>query len=196
VRERLLPFLPLHWRHLPLSAVSDSLGQAICATPVATSPPACQVLGPWHLAPELYMRVPKAHGQRRPQVLVDITITHTHIHACWRIAQREPHGPSIGIMLLFRTARQKLPLPRLLEGDTGGFRKQKQRLPGNHRLPAFCAILLSLPSHKRECGPELAGGVCARGCRASLCAGSAALLALPRWRRIALRTNGGRPTHT
>jgi hypothetical protein len=43
---------------------------------------------------------------------------------------------------------------------------------------------------RSQSGQELAGGVCARGSRASLCAGSAALLALPRWRRIALRTNG------
>jgi hypothetical protein len=139
------------------------------------------------------------------KVDVTITQTHTHTHACWRIAQRESHRPvrlyMNHVARPHRASKGLCPFPSLAcrisatENKNGG-------CPGNHRRTDYPQFLVhcdqSCPcgSTVARVGPELAGGVCARGCRASLSAGSAALLTLPRWLRIALRTNGGRSTHT
>jgi hypothetical protein len=180
-RTNVLP-LPPRAMHCCLSAAPDvhkhPQYQRTRATTGCSTHPSATCGGAQGLWPTPLPRLPQlcshAHGQRRRKIVdVTITHTHTHTHACWRIAQRESHRPVR--LYLNHVARPH--------------RASKVRASNMIQESSFSfdpAIL----------GPELAGGVCARGCRASLCAGSAALLALPRWRRIALRTNGGRPTHT
>jgi hypothetical protein len=137
------------------------------------------------------------------KVDVTITQTHTHTHACWRIAQRESHRPvRLYMNHVARPHRASKGLCPFLPSLAVGYPPQKTKTAVARATTDYPQFLVhydqSCPcgSTVAILGPELAGGVCARGCRASLCAGSAALLTLPRWRRIALRTNGGRSTHT
>ena len=96
-------------------------------------------------------------------------ISHIHIHMHVRGTRIKSRTGLASAVCCSPAPREEGPLPLPpFPCSIGGFEKQKQRLPGQPQI----TCIFSPFDHSSESGPELAGGVGARGCRASLCAGS------------------------